>query len=346
MHHLSFASDYQEGCHSAVMELMLATNRQQHEGYGTDAICESARARIREACSCPNAAVHFLSGGTQTNVCVLDALLVPWEGVLAATTGHVSTHEAGAIERNGHKVIELAGEQGKLLPARVREAAASWAEDANHDHMVQPGVVYISQPTEYGTVYTRSELEGLRAACDDYGMRLYVDGARLAYALACDVNDVTLRDLARLADAFYIGGTKCGALLGEAVVFPNPNTCPRFFTLAKQHGALLAKGWLLGMQFEALFANDLYLHVGEPAIQAANAMRQMLVDRGYRLAFDSPTNQVFVELDDAVATELAKHVDYSFWEKPDSSHTIVRFASSWATTPEDVRALAQALDEV
>ncbi|MDO4798623.1 MAG: beta-eliminating lyase-related protein [Coriobacteriales bacterium] len=343
MDYVSFASDYMEGCHPAILELMRATNRDQHAGYGTDKICASARAHIQEACACPNAAVHFLAGGTQTNACVLDALLAPWEGVLAATTGHIATHEAGAIERSGHKVIELAGERGKLPADRVREAAAAWETDANHDHMVRPGVVYISQPTEYGTLYTLEELEGLRAVCDEYDMRLYVDGARLAYALACDVNDVTLSDLARLADAFYIGGTKCGALLGEAVVFPNPSTCPQFFTLTKQHGALLAKGWLLGMQFEALFCDDLYLRVGRPAIEAANAMRRAFEERGYRLMFDSPTNQVFVELDDATARSLAEHVGYSFWEKTDRGHTIVRFATSWATTQEDVATLGRLL---
>ena len=341
--YVSFASDYMEGCHPAILELMSATNQDQHAGYGTDEICASARECIRSACACPNAAVHFLAGGTQTNACVLDALLRPWEGVLAAATGHIATHEAGAIERSGHKVIELAGEKGKLSVAQVREAAHAWATDANHDHMVRPGVVYVSQPTEYGTLYELEELKGLRAVCDEYDMRLYADGARLAYALACDANDVTLSDLARLTDAFYIGGTKCGALIGEAVVFPNPGMCPHFLTLTKQHGALLAKGWLLGLQFEALFQDDLYLRVGRPAIEAADAMRRAFVEHGYRLAIDAPTNQVFVELDDKAASSLAERVGFSFWEKADQDHSVVRLATSWATTLEDVAALERLL---
>jgi len=343
MAYVSLASDYQEGCHPAVMARLAAESARQNAGYGADGACARARELIREACACPGADVHFLVGGTQANMVVIDALLAPWEGVVAATSGHVSVHEAGAIERCGHKVIELDGELGKLSEAQVREAAASWAGDGNRDHMVQPGMVYLSQPTEYGTLYARSELEGMREVCDEFGMRLYVDGARLAYALACDANDVELPDLARLCDAFYVGGTKCGALLGEAVVFPDPATCPRFFTVMKQHGALLAKGVVLGAQFEALFEGGLYERIGRPAVEAADRMRELFARAGYQLAFDSPTNQVLVELSDAEAERLAEHVGYSFWERPCEGRVLVRLAASWATTAEQVDELALAL---
>ncbi|MDO4404733.1 MAG: beta-eliminating lyase-related protein [Atopobiaceae bacterium] len=346
MGYVSFASDYQQGCHPAILRRMVEGNMECHAGYGADDVCESARGRIREACACPSAAVHFLAGGTQANMVVLDALLAPWEGVVAATSGHVSVHEAGAIEHGGHKVIELSGELGKLTAKKVEACAASWETDDNRDHMVQPGVVYISQPSEYGTLYSRMELEAISHVCHEHGMRLYVDGARLAYALGCPANDVTLPDLARLADAFYIGGTKCGALLGEAVVFPNPAICPRFFTQMKQHGALLAKSWLVGMQFDVLFEGELYEQVGRAAIVAADRMRELLAAQGYRLVFGSPTNQIFVELSDDGVSRLAERVGYSFWEKSDTDHAIVRLATSWATTEADLDALAAALDEI
>lgn len=343
MAYVSLASDYQEGCHPAVMAKLAERTTGQNAGYGADDACTRARELIREACARPEADVHFLVGGTQANMVVIDALLAPWEGVVAAKSGHVSVHEAGAIERGGHKVIELDGELGKLSAAQVRETAASWANDGNRDHMVQPGMVYLSQPTEYGTLYSRSELEEIRGACDEFGMRLYVDGARLAYALACDANDVGLSDLARLCDAFYIGGTKCGALLGEAVVFPDPATCPRFFTVMKQHGALLAKGVVLGAQFEALFEDGLYSRIGRPAVEAADRMRELFAQAGLRLAFESPTNQVLVELSDEEAERLAEHVGYSFWERPREGRVLVRLAASWATTGEQVDMLAEAL---
>ena len=343
MTYVSLASDYQEGCHPAVMAKLAERAANQNAGYGADSACARARKLIREACACPEADIHFLVGGTQANMVVIDALLAPWEGVVAAESGHVSVHEAGAIERGGHKVIELPGTRGKLSAGQVREVAASWTGDDNRDHMVQPGMVYLSQPTEYGTLYSLSELEEMRKVCDEFGMRLYVDGARLAYALACDANDAGLPDLARLCDAFYIGGTKCGALLGEAVFFPNPATCPRFFTIMKQHGALLAKGMVLGAQFEALFEDGLYTRIGRPAIEAANRMRELLTQAGYRLAIDSPTNQVLIELSDAQAERFAEHVGYSFWERPCEGRVLVRLAASWATTEEQVDALAEAL---
>ncbi len=340
---LYFASDYMEGAHPSVLARLVETNMYHEPGYGDDSLSEAARTRIRDACDAPEADVFFLVGGTQTNACVIDALLAPYQGVVAAATGHVSTHEAGAIERGGHKVIEIAHDQGKLSVDSVRACFEAWESDGNRFHMVMPGAVYISQPTEYGTLYSLSELEAIAAACHDHGAALYVDGARLAYALACLENDVELVDLARLADAFYIGGTKCGALLGEAVVFPRHNRVPHFFTTTKQHGALLAKGRVCGAQFDALFADRLYWEIGRVAIEMADRIRAALIDRGYELALDAPTNQVFVVLDDAQLAALSQRVEMGFWEHTPDGRTVMRLATSWATDPTDVDALIEVL---
>lgn len=336
---LWFASDYMEGAHPRVLERLAETNMAHEPGYGEDSFSRAARDKIRAACTTPDADVYFLVGGTQTNAVVLDALLAPYQGVLCAETGHIATHEAGAIERTGHKVLDLAQCDGKLSAEAVRTYCDAWKADANHDHMVMPGALYLSQPTEYGTLYALAELETMRAACDEAGLALYVDGARLAYALATPANDVTLADLARLCDAFYIGGTKCGALLGEAVVFPQAGRVPHFFTLVKQHGALLAKGRVCGAQFDALFSDGLYGEVGAVAIEAADRIRAALVAAGYELAVDSPTNQVFVTLDDEQYARLSRAVEMSFWEHTADGRTVVRIATSWATQPADVDAL-------
>ena len=336
---LAFASDYQEGCHPAILSRLTATNLEAASGYGTDAYSASARDKIRSALACPDAEIHFLAGGTQANATVIGAMLSRWEGVLAADTGHIALHEAGAIEHGGHKVLTLPHANGKVEPEQVRAALAAYAEDGNREHMVAPGLLYLSQPTEYGTLYSLAELEALSAICHAYGVRLYVDGARLAYALACPENDVTLADLARLADAFTIGGTKCGALLGEAVVFPRAGTVPHFFTLVKQEGALLAKGRINGLQFDTLFTDGLYEHVGEVAIASARRIRDALCARGYELAIDSPTNQLFPILDAATKTRLEEQVEMSFWENLPDGRTVVRIATSWATRTEDVDAL-------
>lgn len=340
---ISFASDYQEGAHPVVLERLCKTNLLKSPGYGTDEFCESARNKIREACACPDAAVYFLVGGTQTNATVIDALLAPYQGVVAASSGHISLHEAGAIEAGGHKVLTIPHHDGKLSAADVRAFCAAYWSDENHDHMVMPGMVYVSHPTEYGTLYGLDELRELSEACHECDLPLYLDGARLAYALACEANDVSLADLARLCDVFYIGGTKCGALMGEAVVVPDPSLLPHFFTLVKQHGALLAKGRVLGIQFDALFSDGLYQRIGRPAIEAANRVREALVRAGYRLAFDCPTNQVFVVVDNAELKRLARLVEYSFWEAADDAHTVIRLASSWATTSEQVDQLLHAM---
>lgn len=340
---LSFAADYLEGAHPKVLQRLLETNMDHEPGYGFDSLSESARERLREACCAPNAEVYFLAGGTQTNACVIDVLLAPYQGVIAARTGHIATHEAGAIEHGGHKVLALPHEAGKLSANTIERYCEAWEGDQNHDHMVMPGAVYLSQPTEYGTLYSLAELTRISETCAKHDLALYVDGARLAYALGCGVNDVSLADLARLCDVFYIGGTKCGALLGEAVVIPRAGRLPHFFTLVKQHGALLAKGRVCGAQFDALFSDGLYEELGASATRAADQIRSALVECGYELAIASPTNQIFPVLDDDTYDRLNRLVDMSFWERMDDGRTVTRIATSWATTDEDVSALIDVL---
>ena len=333
---LYFASDYMEGAHPAIMARLMETNLKKSVGYGLDEYSESARQNVRAACGCPGAGVTFLVGGTQTNATVIDALLRPWQGVISARTGHIATHEAGAIEFGGHKVMELDAVDGKISVASVKACVDAWRRDDNREHTVMPGMVYISQPTEYGTLYSLAELEALSGVCRGAGIPLYVDGARLAYALAAPANDVTLPDLARLCDAFYIGGTKCGALLGEAVVFPNPDIAPHFFTLVKQHGALLAKGRVAGIQFETLFTDDLYSAIGKNAIDAADRIRAALDEKGYTQPARNATNQIFIAFEKAQAEALSQKVEMGFWENLDDDHVVMRVATSWATRPEDV----------
>ena len=344
MEKLSFTSDYMEGAHPRILERLMETNLLKTPGYGTDEYCESARKKIRLACSAPEAEVYFLSGGTQTNAMIVKNLLRPYQGVITAETGHIAGHEAGAIEHGGHKVLCVPQLNGKLTADAVETAAKRFYEDDNRDHIVMPGMVYISQPTESGTLYSLQELEEISAVCRKYHLYLYADGARLAYALACEANDVTLPDLARLCDVFYIGGTKCGALLGEAVVIPKAELIPCFFTLMKQHGALLAKGRVLGIQFDTLFTDTLYLEVGRSAVSYADAIRKKLQEKGLELCYGSPTNQLFVKLHDSARQKLEEQVNVSFWEKPDDSHTVIRLATSWATTGEDVQKLLHIID--
>ena len=333
---LYFASDYMEGAHPNIINRLVETNMDHSVGYGLDQFCDSAKARIREACKCPKAQVEFLVGGTQTNATVIDALLKSYQGVISADTGHISGHEAGAIEFGGHKVITLPSKEGKISGDQVERFMTDFYGDDSHDHMVMPGMVYISQPTELGSIYSLAELEDLSKVCKKYDMNFYLDGARLAYALACPENDAGLADLARLCDAFYIGGTKCGAMFGEAVVFPDPKIVQHFFTTIKQHGALLAKGRMLGIQFDELFKDDLYMNIGNDAIAYADKLKAALKSTGYDLFFDAPTNQIFPIFDDESLAKFAKSVYYSFWLKLDDHRTVVRLATSWATSEYDV----------
>lgn len=340
---LSFSCDYMEGAHPQILKRLMETNLVKTPGYGLDDYSKSAKEKIRDACKAPDAEVFFLVGGTQTNVTMIDAILKSYEGVIAADTGHVSVHEAGAIEFGGHKVLTLPHHNGKINVRQIETLLDDYQNDANRDHMVMPGMVYLSHPTEYGTLYSQAELREISALCRSRNIPLYLDGARLAYALACPQNEITLADIAELCDAFYIGGTKCGALFGEAVVIPKAGWLPHLFTIIKQHGALLAKGRMLGIQFDELFTDYLYGKVGVPAIQAADQIRQILIQKGYTLCFDSPTNQVFCIIENTEMEQLAEKVEFGFWEKYDDSHTIIRFATSWATKMEDVEALCTVL---
>ena len=339
---LSFSSDYMEGAHAEILRCLVETNMEQTAGYGSDPYTEAAREKIRAVCRAPHAEVHLLAGGTQTNRIVISALLRPYEGVIAADTGHITVHEAGAIEAGGHKVLALPHTDGKLTAEAIERALRAFHEDANHDHMVRPGMVYLSHPTEYGTLYTMDELEIISAVCRTNRIPLFLDGARLAYALGCDANEVTLPHLAHLTDVFYIGGTKCGALLGEAVVFPHAAPVPHFFTFVKQSGALLAKGRVLGIQFDTLFTDGLYARGGAHAVRMADRIRAALVEKGYHLAVDSPTNQIFLALRPEQLAHLSAHVSMGFWEKR-GDVTVMRIATSWATQEEAVERLIELL---
>ena len=317
---LSFANDYQEGAHEKILQRLIETNLEPVSGYGTDPYCELAKEKIRRACECPEADIWFLTGGTQTNQVVIDAMLAPYEGVVAAETAHVAAHEAGAIEYSGHKVLTIPQHEGKILAEELETFLRKFWDDENHEHMVFPGMVYISHPTEYGTLYTKNELENLSAICEAYQIPLYMDGARLGYGLMSSNTDVTLSVIARCCDAFYIGGTKVGALCGEAVVFPKNNTPKHFLTRIKQHGALLAKGRLLGIQFDTLFTDDLYFVLSRHAIDMAEHLKEGLLEKGISFYLESPTNQQFLLLTDEQIERLKHEVSFSFWEKPDDGH--------------------------
>ncbi|MBQ7708723.1 MAG: low specificity L-threonine aldolase [Bacteroidales bacterium] len=339
---ISFTCDYNEGAHPLILERLLQTNLQQEPGYGADAFTASAKARICEACACPSAEVFLLTGGTQTNSTVIATMLRDYQGAIAAETGHIAVHEAGAVEYTGHKVLTLPSHEGKMRADDLRAYLGHYYADGSYDHMVFPGLVYISFPTEYGTLYSLAELKALREVCDQYKLPLFVDGARLGYGLMSPACDVTLQDLAALCDVFTIGGTKVGALCGEAVVFPH-GAPEHFFTMVKQHGALLAKGRVLGIQFDVLFTDGLYFKIAKNAIDLAMEMKAMFVSKGYELFLDSPTNQQFILLTPAAAARLEGQVAYEVWDTLPDGRMITRFATSWATTREQISALAALL---
>lgn len=340
---VSFESDYICGAHPEVLRMLAETNLEPLSGYGTDPYCESAKRKIRAAVGLPEAEVFFLTGGTQANSVVISTMLADYEGVLAAATGHVSTHEAGAIEYTGHEVLELPQENGKIVPEDLARYLSDYYADENHEHMTFPGMVYLSWPTEYGTLYSRAELEKISGICRQYGIPLFLDGARLGYGLMSREADLTLPELAALCDVFYIGGTKMGALCGEAVVFTRGNQPKHFLTSVKKRGALLAKGRLLGVQFDALFTDDLYFRIGRHANEMAEKMKAIFAARGVPFHIQSPTNQQFVVLENGRMAALRQKIAFSFWEKVDDTHTAVRFAAGWSTTEEDLRALEAAL---
>lgn len=339
---LYFSCDYAEGCHPKVLEALSNTNMVSTPGYGEDQFCESAKRKIREYINCPDADIYFLVGGTQTNQVVIDSMLNNYDGVVAAATGHVAIHEAGAIEYSGHKVITLPTHEGKMDASELKQMLLDHYADDSCEHMVNPGMVYISYPTEYGTLYSSKELEDISSVCNEYNIPLFIDGARLAYGLAAQ-SDLTMADIARFADVFYIGGTKVGALFGEAVVFTKGNTPKHMVTQIKQHGALLAKGRLLGVQFDALFTDNLYMSMGENAVKQAAVIRQELKSKGYTLYMENPTNQIFVIMDNGELERLGQSVVYGFWEKYDDDHTVIRIATNWSTTNEAVEELKNIL---
>lgn len=367
---MHFDSDYLNLCHPLILKRMEQIYSASFPGYGADSITRSARERIRALTGCPEAGVWFLAGGTQTNMVVIDALLRSWEGVICAGSGHIAVHEAGAVEFTGHKVLTLPQEKdangipnGKISAGVLQDYLRTFYSDPNWEHTVIPGMVYITHPTECGSVYTLQELESLSAVCRERNIPLYIDGARLGYGLAADTARLregetlpSLRDIARLADAFYIGGTKCGAMMGEAVVFPRPDIAPHFFTQIKRHGALLAKGWVAATQFDVLMSapddtdnpdspriadaarmeDTLYYRICRHGVKEAMRLRDALVSKGYRLMPDCPTNQLFVEISTQKADSLSRHLTFGQWEPPHGDKLTIRFATSWATAPQDI----------
>ena len=338
-----FQSDYTEGACPEIMERMLATNMEQTPGYGEDEHCKRAARLIQKACKAPDSKVHFLVGGTQTNMTVIGAALRPYQGVLSAETGHIHVHETGAVESLGFKVLALPAADGKITAKQIDEACTLHKNDASFEHMVQPKMVYISQPTELGTLYTKRELEEIRQVCDSHGLYLFADGARLGYGLASRDNDVDLETLAKLTDVFYIGGTKVGALFGEAVVILNPILQQDFRYMIKQKGGMLAKGRLLGVQFETLFEDGLYDRISRHAIRLADKLREAFVRKGYAFLVDNTTNQIFPIMEDCKLEALRKNFGFCYQQRIDETHSAVRFCTSWATKEEHVDALIEEL---
>lgn len=343
---ISFECDYLLGAHPEILKRLSETNFESLAGYGADKYCDSAKEKIKAICACENADVEFVVGGTQTNALVISTMLKDYEGVVSAKTGHVSVHEAGAIEYTGHKVLEIPQNNGKISADVLKKYIKDFYDDGSYTHMVFPGMVYLSHPTEYGTLYTKKELEDIKSVCSEYDIPLFLDGARLGYGLMSNDTDLTIKDIARICDVFYIGGTKVGALCGEAVVFTKSNKPKNFITSVKKRGALLAKGRLLGIQFDTLFTDDLYFKISKNAIDMAEKMKNIFIKKGYTFFIDSPTNQQFIVLENSCMEKLKQFVSFSFWEKYDENHTVVRFATSWATTENDLIELEKALDSI
>ena len=342
---LSFESDYIAGAHPQILKRLVETNFESQSGYGFDEYTAEAKEKIRRAVG-SDVDVEFLVGGTQTNAVVISTMLRDYEGVVAAKVGHINAHEAGAVEYTGHKVIALGEHEGKIDAGELGAYLETYYADENREHIVCPGMVYVSHPTEYGTLYTKGELAAIAALCRRYGLTLFLDGARLGYALESKKTDVTLKDVAELCDVFYIGGTKVGALCGEAIVFTKGNKPKHFLASVKKRGALIAKGRLLGVQFDALFTDGLYFEIGKHAIETAEKMKGIFERRGYRFYIESYTNQQFIILENQEMRALKEKVRFGFWEKYDEEHTVVRFATGWSTTEDDLKALDEALDSV
>ena len=343
---IKFDNDYSRSAHPKIIEALSEDMHNSYAGYELDSWCERASEEIRKEIGKPGADIHYFIGGTQTNMTVIDIALRSFEGVISANTGHVNVHETGAIEFTRHKVIDLSSVDGKITSAQVREQGMLKVHNPTPGHVVEPKMVYISQPTEFGTLYSKEELEAIREVCDEFEFYLFIDGARLSYALSSPFNDVDLKCLADNCDAFYIGGTKCGALFGEAVVILNDELKPHFFSYQKQHGALLAKGWLLGLQFYTLFNNNLYSEIAKPAVKMALNIKSAMLSKGIKLAVDSPTNQQFFIMTNDQIKALSKEYMLSEIETIDASHKCMRLCTAWYTEQRDVDSLIEAINEL
>lgn len=341
-----FNSDYLEGAHPAIMNRLLETNMAQSVGYSEDEYCAAAREKIKAACQAPDADVHFLVGGTQTNTTVIASILRPYQGVIAPVSGHINCHETGAIESTGHKVLSLPTDDGKITAKQIEDYYFWHHDNPDYEHIVMPGMVYISYPTEGGTLYSKAELTDIYETCRRCGLPLFIDGARMGYGLMSDDCDLTLPEIARLCDIFYIGGTKVGALFGEAVVVMSPALKRDFRFFMKQRGGMLAKGRLLGIQFDTLFTDDLYFKISRHAIEMAHQIREIFVSAGYPLLFDSPTNQQYPIMPDSELAEISKNFGSEYWERVDETHSGIRFCASWATTQANVDALREAVNNL
>lgn len=340
-----FNNDYSEGCHSQVLNKLIATNMEQTPGYGEDHFCREAAGHIRRICENDALSVHFLVGGTQTNMTVIAAALRPHQGVLCAESGHIHVHETGAVEATGHKVLSLPSSDGKITAQQIENAVTAHYADGSAEHIVQPKMVYISNPTELGTIYSKAELTAISNVCRAHKLYLFLDGARLGYGLTARGNDLSMADIARLCDVFYIGGTKVGALFGEAVVFSNQELSQDFRYLIKQRGGMLAKGRLLGVQFGALLEDGLYFEIAKKANLLADKIRDALDALGYTYLVPGVTNQIFPILPDDLLENLAREFSFSEQERVDEDHRAIRFCTSWATTEENVNALCDALQK-
>lgn len=340
---ISFECDYNNGAHPKVLENLVKYNDAKPTPYGFDEFSERAKNCIREAINMPDAQIFFLTGGTQTNATAIDSMLYQYEGVICVGSGHINVHEAGAVEFTEHKIITIPDREGKMEAGTLNKYLDDFYHDGNRDHAVHPGLVYITFPTELGTLYTAQELDDIYQVCQQYDIPLYIDGARLGYGLLAEGNDVTLPYLARHCDVFYIGGTKIGALCGEAVVFTNRQAHKHFFSIQKQHGAVIAKGALIGLQFEALFTDNLYFKLSEHAIKMAMRMKRLFQEKGYEFYVDSPTNQQFIVLPDTEVERLSQHVEFTHFGQADKHHTICRFVTSWATTEDELNELKRLL---
>ena len=338
---ISLDCDYNNGAHPKVLQRLIETNSERTGCYGFDIYCDAAKKKIMEACQDDDADIFFLSGGTQTNATVIDSILHSYEGVISVDSGHINTHEAGSIEFTEHKIINVPNHNGKLRADVLENFMENFLADGNNMHAVFPGLVYITFPTEFGTVYTAKELDELYQLCKKYNMPLYVDGARLGYGLTATGTDIDLPFLAHHCDVFYIGGTKIGALCGEAVVFTHNNAHRHFFSIQKQHGAVIAKGRLIGVQFEALFTDNLYFEISKHAIDMAMKVRDLFRSRGYRFYLDSPSNQQFVVMTKEQADALAKNIQFTYFGQTDNGDVITRFVTSWSTTDEELEELAK-----